>query len=324
MTAERGESPLFVSVSWSSPFASMDGAHARGTDWQLRGWRRILHHFREARRVHRAGEDILVVTGAMEVYFLCLLSMLRPRRRLVVYDFLRPRARWGVLLGKLLLPRVDRWLVVRRSDIAMLGRRFGVPAGRCVFVPFPGRPSDTESVVGEYVYSAGIAHRDWETLARAARRVEVPFIVSCDPPLQNMPPHVDARPLVSPEEGRALAARSRMVVVPLVDTELPSGPVVVVDAQANGKAVIATDVGGSRDYISDGETGWLVPPGDAEALAARISALYNDVATLEEVGQAASLRVRGVDECWAAMLAATSADELTRLRKPRVARRRGQ
>lgn len=34
-----------------------------------------------------------------------------------------------------------------------------------------------------------------------------------------------------------------------------------------GKPVIATDHGGSRETVLPGETGWLVKPGDAEALA---------------------------------------------------------
>ncbi|MBM3486588.1 MAG: glycosyltransferase family 4 protein [Alphaproteobacteria bacterium] len=42
---------------------------------------------------------------------------------------------------------------------------------------------------------------------------------------------------------------------------------VAVEAQAMGRPVIATDHGGSRETILGGETGWLVPPGDAAALA---------------------------------------------------------
>lgn len=39
------------------------------------------------------------------------------------------------------------------------------------------------------------------------------------------------------------------------------------EAQAMGRPVIATDHGGARETIVRGYTGWLVPPGDAEALA---------------------------------------------------------
>jgi glycosyltransferase involved in cell wall biosynthesis len=45
----------------------------------------------------------------------------------------------------------------------------------------------------------------------------------------------------------------------------------VIEAQAAGVPVVATPVGGIRETVVDGETGWLVPPRDAESLAARIS-----------------------------------------------------
>lgn len=40
-----------------------------------------------------------------------------------------------------------------------------------------------------------------------------------------------------------------------------------VEAQAMGRPVIATDHGGARETIIRGETGWLIPPGDSDALS---------------------------------------------------------
>lgn len=44
-----------------------------------------------------------------------------------------------------------------------------------------------------------------------------------------------------------------------------------VEAQAMGRPIVATDHGGARETIRRGETGWLVPPGDAKALEVAIS-----------------------------------------------------
>ncbi len=44
----------------------------------------------------------------------------------------------------------------------------------------------------------------------------------------------------------------------------------IIEAQAMARMVIATDHGGARETIVDGETGFLVPPGDAAALAEAI------------------------------------------------------
>ncbi|MBX9751916.1 MAG: glycosyltransferase family 4 protein [Roseococcus sp.] len=47
----------------------------------------------------------------------------------------------------------------------------------------------------------------------------------------------------------------------------------VIEAQAMGRVIIASDLGGPRETVADGVTGWLTPPGDAAALAARIRAV---------------------------------------------------
>lgn len=64
---------------------------------------------------------------------------------------------------------------------------------------------------------------------------------------------------------------------------------VVVEAQAMGRPVVATAHGGALETVSSGETGWLVPPGDAEALAA---ALDHAVSLDEETRAAIGARAR--------------------------------
>jgi len=46
---------------------------------------------------------------------------------------------------------------------------------------------------------------------------------------------------------------------------------VPVEAQAMGRCIIATDHGGAQETIVRGETGWLIPPNDAEALSRAIN-----------------------------------------------------
>jgi len=41
-------------------------------------------------------------------------------------------------------------------------------------------------------------------------------------------------------------------------------------------AVVATRVGGIPEVVDDGTTGYLVPPGDSEKMAARMAELLND------------------------------------------------
>jgi glycosyltransferase involved in cell wall biosynthesis len=45
---------------------------------------------------------------------------------------------------------------------------------------------------------------------------------------------------------------------------------VVIEAQAMARPVIASDLGGPTETVEHGVTGWRVPPGDADVLAAAI------------------------------------------------------
>jgi glycosyltransferase involved in cell wall biosynthesis len=61
-------------------------------------------------------------------------------------------------------------------------------------------------------------------------------------------------------------------------------------AMANGLAVIATDVGGLRELVEQGKTGWLVPPDSPPALADAVEAAASDPARLCEYGRIARER----------------------------------
>jgi glycosyltransferase involved in cell wall biosynthesis len=72
--------------------------------------------------------------------------------------------------------------------------------------------------------------------------------------------------------GRILVQPS----VVAVDGDHDGVPSVVLDAMARGLVVVGTRVGGIPEVVRDGENGYLVPPGDAEALADRIENLIQD------------------------------------------------
>lgn len=64
-------------------------------------------------------------------------------------------------------------------------------------------------------------------------------------------------------------------------------PNVVLEAMACGVPVIATDVGGARELIDEGETGFVVRSGDGPGFVAHSQALLSDAARWQQVGRAA-------------------------------------
>ena len=67
---------------------------------------------------------------------------------------------------------------------------------------------------------------------------------------------------------------------------------VAVEAMAMGRPVVATAHGGSLETVADAETGTLVPPGDADALAEAIGALARDPAARAAMGARGRTRAR--------------------------------
>ena len=74
-----------------------------------------------------------------------------------------------------------------------------------------------------------------------------------------------------------------LLVLPSFTEGLPN---VVLEAMAAGVPVVATAVGGTPELIEDGVNGYLVPPGEPQALAARLHDLLTDEQRMQALGQA--------------------------------------
>ena len=296
---------VLFSIAWSKTFVPPSGAYAgdqisiriQRSDWGLRGLKKLWYHAVESMQILSAARDhdvVVICTSSVEPMLAGALRwLICPRTRIVCFDFLMPRRIWP---GKWFLRRLDAIACIRSGDIETLVNRFGVSRQKCDFVPFPS--PDMEDPIDAhddgYVYAAGSSFRDWPTLIDAVAQAGCRAIFSATGELE-IPAaardRIQVLPQQSPENGRRLMARASLVAVSMMDTHLSGGPLILLDAMAMGKAVVATVVNGTRDYFTD-ETGIGVPPADPARTAEAIRRLMADPDLRQKLGTAARSYVR--------------------------------
>jgi len=86
---------------------------------------------------------------------------------------------------------------------------------------------------------------------------------------------------------RAVYSRAIAVAIPLIETPIQAGSLVLYEAMAMGKAVIATKTEGLRelDVIREGETGIFVEPGDVSGWRDAASHLSANPAEAARMGR---------------------------------------
>ena len=164
----------------------------------------------------------------------------------------------------------------------------GVPAERVAHVPnftdvSAVRPSDAR---GDYVLFVGrlVKHKGILTVLDAAEALpDVPFRIAGEGPLADGARERVAQrnlrnvALVGFLDGEPLHDALRAARVVLAPSEwYENGPLVILEAMATGRAVIAARMGGIPEMVTDGEEGLLVEPRDANGLAAAIRTLWGD------------------------------------------------
>jgi glycosyltransferase involved in cell wall biosynthesis len=90
-------------------------------------------------------------------------------------------------------------------------------------------------------------------------------------------------------DAAQLVAGADVFVLP---SRIEGIPGVVLEAAAQAVPAVATDVGGMREAVRDGETGMLVPLGDEDGFVAAVLALLADPARRRSMGAAARLLVQ--------------------------------
>ena len=313
--AARGEQVKLVALAGTGPF--YEDVAAAGVPAECLGLRRRT----DPRGLRRAlalaaefGPDVVVTRGisgqlvgeaiarrARAVHLFNEHTPLTPTGRLVPA---RPHQR---ALTRLAARTVDHVVAVTGGQVPPL-ERLGYPAARIDVVPNGVFERDVAGVEPSAQLPADGFTAVCVAGLRPEKRVDV-FVEAVRSARRDDP---DIRGFVAgegPERARLerLAAGSgvellgaRRDVLELVaaadamclPSEAEALPMSILEAMALARPVVATDVGGTRDQVVDGETGHLISPGDTAAMARALVALASDPDGARAMGEAGRLRQR--------------------------------
>jgi glycosyltransferase involved in cell wall biosynthesis len=205
---------------------------------------------------------------------------------------------------------VDRYIVVNRASVDALTDRHGVPRSRVVVIPngielerydpVKARGSGWRERLGvpeEVTLIGGVgrltAQKGFDDLIRAFAAIDRPdvwLVIAGDGPdweeLREMARMFDVseRVLIPGfvEDVPGLLAGLDLFVL---SSRQEGHPMVMLEAMAMANPIVATDIPGVGDTITDGVEGRLVPPGDIAALANSITALIDDPDAAARLGR---------------------------------------
>jgi len=283
----------------------------------IRPWRFLQNSIRLAGDLRRRRIDLVHCSDLLGAYYAGLAGRLAG---LPVLCHIRSRRDQLSLRERGFLCPVDRYAFVSNATWQDFGIRVGPERGRVIYdgVDFPEEQVAQQQLRHEVFQEFGIpsssavvtmvarlaAAKDHPTLARAAARVAVTFpdvhflLVGAFPSPEVEDRHYFSE-LKSLIESLHLLTRftftgyrsdtSRIVAasdVIVLCTHAEGLPLVVLEAMAQAKAVVATAVDGIPEIIKDGETGLLHGHEDAEQLGDQLLFLLKDPDGAVRLGKA--------------------------------------
>ena len=277
----------------------------RGLDWM--GYRRA------AVAIGRLGPAAAVLHGSRLLPVALWLRMMRRRLPLVgvqhgpTRELTDNRYRWvctafstvvdgTITVSQAMADLIGRYPLLGRACSPLVVIHNGVDAEYWRAAP-PRIQAGGPLVIG--MVAAMESYKDHPTLLRAARMlidrgraVSLHLVGSGprEPALHDLAAKLGLEQAVRFEGGRPQDAVRHIVHgldVLVHATHSESLGMAVVEAMSSARPIVATDIAALREVIHDGQTGLLVPVGDAEALAGAVARLADDPSLATRLGVAA-------------------------------------
>ena len=249
----------------------------------------------------RSFQSHIILGNRRSVLLLGLLYLIfKPKKvTLVGYEIIfnlkkSLRHKLVVYFWRLAIRKIDYLVVQSQWEVNYLADIFKTSYEKFKVIPFytDDGASFQKRPDGDYIFAAGRMERDFTCLLKALQGTDIPVKIVADKSQINIledfrTPHTELLYNISKEDYLELLSKAKLVVIPLFNGNASRGQVVLLEAMRFAKPVICSDVPGTREYIKDNETAWLVPPENDQLLKKKILEVISDEEGLKETGLSA-------------------------------------
>jgi len=244
--------------------------------------------------IHRNADAIVVVFESGGVVLLLLRWLFRFRPKVVLWDASVGNPwRFLAFVQKIVFKRFDGLMMLTNHQIETLVARHTI-RGRMLHLGYNVDESffhPKYNAIGNYILSVGDDRsRDYDTLLEAIGPLDQFLKLKTRWRSQNTEftaqirlEYVSNR--LNDMEFRELYGAARFVVLPLREVDSAGGITALFEAMAMGKAVIVTESGVSKDFVTDGLNAIVVPVGDMQALRAAMVRLIENPTLCDTLGR---------------------------------------
>ncbi|MFQ5578880.1 MAG: glycosyltransferase family 4 protein, partial [Anaerolineae bacterium] len=142
-----------------------------------------------------------------------------------------------------------------------------------------------------FILTVGKEQRDYRLLLRALSGTGIKLVVVASSPwstsqakMNQADDNVTVLSHIPYHQLRTLYAQARLVVVPLFGVDYAAGVNTVLEAMAMAKPLVVSRTKDITDYVTHGETGLCVSPGDVAELKERILSVWERPSALNRLG----------------------------------------
>ncbi|NCC62836.1 MAG: glycosyltransferase, partial [Verrucomicrobiae bacterium] len=176
------------------------------------------------------------------------------------------------------------------AEVSITAARLNVSKEKIRYVPMhtnietPAMSSTDEG----FILSAGRTLRDYAVLLKVAPQLNMPIHIICganDILIHPLPKNITIHKDIAYDDYLDYLKRCSFMVLPLLPTMRSTGQVVMFEAMAFGKPVIASESPGTVDYIEHDRNGLLIEGSNAIDLAAACNRLIHDIRLRQHLGQ---------------------------------------